>query len=143
MQNEAALDATFATIVGVFAFLSSVIIGAICEVSRCQAIRAEAICLSTHAVDAGQIPSCPLHACGGFVNVHPLLLHVGRPGCMVCRQVSKEPWTALYQSLATTILCYWCILSVDASRPKLRRCFCRCRSRRGPGWRSTQGPLAV
>ena len=39
MQNEAALDATFATIVGVFAFLSSVIIGAICEVSRCQAIR--------------------------------------------------------------------------------------------------------
>lgn len=33
MQNKKTLDATFATIVGVCAFASNVIIGAICEVS--------------------------------------------------------------------------------------------------------------
>lgn len=33
MQTQASLDATYATVIGVFAFLSSVVIGCICEVS--------------------------------------------------------------------------------------------------------------
>ena len=50
---------------------------------------------------------------------------------------------ALDGSLATTTLCHWCSISVDACRPELRCYFCRCRSRKGPGRRSTQGPLAA
>jgi hypothetical protein len=33
LQTQDSLDATFATVVGVFAFLSSIVIGIICEVS--------------------------------------------------------------------------------------------------------------